>query len=134
MQKNILILFITICVIDSCKESKNIHSDSNALIKGSWTLTSQNIPRVFYFKENELVVETPFDTTFIYGYKVTNTNLSILDSKGVLTKNKILKLTKDTLIFRSLEKNLKPQQYEYEPLIQNRMPQIYTKVSDSITN
>jgi len=120
------IFFLTlICIICSCRGAYDAHSDWDNLIKGKWLLVSDSLSRGMYIKQNEVVISSPFDTLFVYGYRLKNADFLLIDGNGMRTHNKILKLTKDSLVFEALLKEIKPQ--KYEALVQSTLPQRYVR-------
>ena len=88
----------------SCSTTKKNYQSFPELINGSWKIsnTSRSFITGIEFSKTGGIFYNTGDTLLGYRYKIDEDILTLTDGNNVTTTNKILKLTKDSLIFRSL--------------------------------
>ena len=112
MKSKICIYIFTCLICTACSISKNSHKGWNTLIEGKWKLTIRmqvNYPTI-KFIHGGAIFNSLEDT--IYGFRCwINKRDLILMVRGQETHTKIIKLTKDSLIFGNLLEHKTPQVY-----------------------
>jgi hypothetical protein len=103
----------SVILLFSCTSSKINNNDWNSLIEGRWRLTIKyqtNYPTI-EFTKGGAVFNSLADT--IYGFSCTlkKSDLILFDGVNPKKHNRIIKLTKDSLIFENLLEYKTPQVY-----------------------
>lgn len=109
----IIILLAIIASLYSCKTTKIGYSQWNKSIQGKWELkvkSQVNYPEV-EFTKGGAVFNSLADTIYGFACKMKNNYLILDDGEKHVTRNKIIKLTTDTLIFANLLEHSTPQPY-----------------------
>jgi len=110
------LLFILLCfVLYSCK-STTVHKENfTQPIKGDWTLITTpptiNYPSIAFKDSNSAVFSSFGDTVYYFNYNLRDKDLILTDEKNRVSHNVIIKLTKDSLIFKSLLEHTTQQVY-----------------------
>jgi len=88
----------------------------NTEILGEWLLIKKqiNYPMLTFNKDSNAIFSSMGDTVYRFKYYVKDSQLVLRDINGVMSKNVILKLDRDSLIFKSLIKNMKIQSYKHK--------------------
>ncbi len=105
-------LFIIISVgLTSCKaQNKQLESKD---IMGKWSLTTDNInyPQLTFLKDSSAIFTSRGDTVYRFKYYIKSSDLILKDINNVTSKDKIIKLNQDSLVFETLRVNKQPQRY-----------------------
>ena len=99
-----IIYSLVICFFLSCVPSKKGNQTSSKLLEGKWKHTDPYeiiYPGIEFYNNGEARFSTSADTILYYWYQLKKSDLILRDGT-VDTHNKILKLTKDSLIFETL--------------------------------
>lgn len=94
-----------ICFLFSCTPSKNSQQNLSYLLTGKWEHSNPDeilFPEIEFRNYGEAKFNSRADTILFYEYRIKKSYLFLKDRNNVETNNKILKLTKDTLIFETL--------------------------------
>ncbi len=110
------ILYSTLFLI-SCGNSANqqkVNDYSNKDIIGNWVLVVKqvNYPSLVFNTDSTAIFNSMGDTLYRYKYYVDKTELVLKDINGKVTRDKILKLDRDSLIFETLADNKQVQRYK----------------------
>ncbi|ELM3645234.1 hypothetical protein LIS90_13535 [Flavobacterium psychrophilum] len=115
MRKHNNILFIYLIfgcafIFNCCGQTKFKPKD----IIGKWSLTIKqlNYPTLIFKSDSTAVFTSMGDTIYRFKYFVDRKQLFLKDINGRLTKNNILKLDKEYLVFKTLLDNSKIQIYK----------------------
>lgn len=105
----LLLTSLIACSNLSRQQTDNFASD----IVGEWQLTVKqvNYPKLIFNRDSTAIFTSMGDTIYRYKYYVEKSNLVLRDIDGKLTRDKILKLSKDSLIFETLAINRSVQRY-----------------------
>lgn len=105
-------IFILPVILLSCNGQK-IESTSNNIV-GKWQLTVKqvNYPSLIFNTDSTAIFNSMGDTLYRYKYYINESELFLKDINGKITKDKILKLDKDSLIFETLADNKQVQRYK----------------------
>lgn len=109
--KKIIIILIT-SVLVSCNSTNKLHSKQSAII-GTWRLVGNqiNYPTISFTADGHATFHSRIDTVYSFKYFVENKYLNIVLPDTSISKNRILALTRDSLIFETLLENKKKQTY-----------------------
>jgi hypothetical protein len=106
-----VVLFITF----SCSTTKNEDASWNKLVVGEWVLINPsnkyNYPDISFYNKT-VIFDRVFDTLLGFRYTLKQSELRLTDINKVDTRCEILKLTRDSLIFKSLFENNAIQRYK----------------------
>jgi hypothetical protein len=105
----LLLASLLACSNVSQKQENNFSSD----IVGEWSLTVKqvNYPKLIFNPDSTAVFTSMGDTIYRYRYYVEQSELVLKDINEQLTRDKILKLDKDSLVFETLANNRSVQRY-----------------------
>lgn len=98
-------LYISLCFFCCCSTVKHDYTGWHQLIEGKWVLLNQtiyNYPAIKFNNNSGATFGSRSDTIFFFQYTLRKNDLLLKDIKGVQTHNEILKLTNDSLIFKTL--------------------------------
>lgn len=97
--KNIIFIITIVC----CACSTPVHEKSSD-IYGKWCLTTDqiNYPEIRFSSDSIAIFSSKMDTTYRYKYYVDDSYLYIIQLNLSTQKNRILQLTRDSLVFESL--------------------------------
>jgi len=103
MKNFIFILFI---IIYSCGSTKIENFNSDKII-GKWCASSNegNYPSLTFKENGYAVFDSKIDTIYFFAYTLKENYLTILPLNEPDNRNRVLKLTNDTLILESLLEN-----------------------------
>jgi hypothetical protein len=110
LMKYLLILIICYACISQKKNRKGIQEPD---LIGTWCLTTKqiNYPSISFKKDSIAIFTSLGDTIYSFKYYMNNKNLYLVNDNR-LTENKILKLTRDSLVFENLvEHNIRQIYY-----------------------
>ena len=82
-------------------------------IVGKWLLTVKqvNYPSLIFSSDSTAIFNSMGDTVYRYKFYIDKTELVLRDINGKTTKDKILKVDSDSLIFETLADNKTVQKY-----------------------
>ena len=108
------LILTALIVLLSCSfvtSDKNIVSESN--IVGTWHLNKKqvNYPQLTFSSDNTCIFTSMGDTLYRFKYEVKGDELILEDILKKISKNKIISLTKNTLVFEKLLENTSKQEY-----------------------
>ena len=88
----------------SCGHRKNIYQSFPQLINGSWKVVNTPVYTItgIEFDETGGTFYNTGDTLLRYSFVIKKDILTLRDKNNETTPNKIIKLTKDSLIFKTL--------------------------------
>ena len=108
--KSIIILFGFLCV--SCNITKQVENN-NSTIVGIWCSKSSaaDYPHLSFREDNYVIFDCKIDTIFGLKYSINDNYLLLKTKDKLVIKNKILKLTQDSLVLETLLELQTPQAY-----------------------
>jgi hypothetical protein len=111
MSKPIIVLS-TILMLLACGSSQKINSVSNEII-GTWCLVGNqiNYPTITFKPDKLATFDSKMDTVYSFRYSISKPYLKIIQPDASIIENRILILTKDSLIFETLLENKTQQVY-----------------------
>lgn len=98
----------------SCSSSKTVHKNAYAeSIIGRWCLTvnQTNYPSITFREDSLSIFDSRGDTVYWFKYYVKEPYLYLVQPNHEVKKNKILKLSSDSLIFETLLEHRIRQSY-----------------------
>ncbi len=101
----------------SCRSEKRLSKYDSKKYKesiiGKWLLTTTEFdyPTIDFQKDNSVIFSSTGDTLYSYAYHLNNDTLILQNGNAPIIKNKILKLTSDSLFFENLLIHHNPQLY-----------------------
>lgn len=106
-----ILFFLLILSIISCSTTKN--SFNINVVEKTWHLNKKqvNFPTVIFYSNNTCIFSSMGNTLYRFNYKIKNNYLILEDLNKNISKDKILKVSKDSLIFESLWTNKEKQIY-----------------------
>ena len=110
MMKNVIIIFGLL--FGSCGTLQKIEN-GNSTIVGKWCLGSNeiNYPTVTFGTNSMAVFSSRMDTVYTFRYYVQSNKLNLVQPTREINKDRILKLTKDSLVFETLLEHKTKQVY-----------------------
>ncbi len=113
--KNIhFIVSILLLGLSSCNGQKNDTANNlSDIIIGKWTLTVKqvNYPTILFNKDSTAIFTSMGDTIYRFKYYLSKNELVLKDFNHKKTRDKILKLDSDSLIFETLADEKRVQKY-----------------------
>lgn len=107
------LLYISMCLLGSCGVSNKSTKNWDRLIEGTWGI--KMLTPILYerieLNKGGAVIYTTGDTIYMFAFELKKNDLLLRDRYGIETHNKIIKLTKDTLIFATFLEETMPQVY-----------------------
>ncbi|QEE50306.1 hypothetical protein FUA48_12180 [Flavobacterium alkalisoli] len=109
----VLIIFLSCSFV---KQDKNIIYQRDII--GTWLLNKKqvNYPQLTFSSDNTCIFTSMGDTLYRFKYEVKGNELILEDVLKQVSRNKIISLTRTTLIF--------------EKLVENNSKQVYTRKKD----
>jgi len=108
-----IIFYISLSFLLSCASQKKSSKVQASYIVGSWRLitpTDYNYPTI-KFTRGGAVFNSLADTIYGFSFTIRGNSLILNNGYKIYKNNKILKLTPDSLIFKSLLEKKTPQVY-----------------------
>ena len=106
MRKITYIIFLLI-ILQSCKKSNNKNLQINAEnLKGKWYLNKWTYYHTLDFDGDSIYVDNHIDSTFYLNYRLSKDTLITWSQNSTkLNKDRILKISKDTLVLNHFLNN-----------------------------
>jgi len=104
------IILGVVVFMQSCTVNKDLHKS----FVGKWCLndkTQLNYPVINFGTDSIAVFSSKMDTVYSFKYYKKENYLHLVQPTGNVIKEKILYLSKDSLVFKSLMENKAPQKY-----------------------
>jgi hypothetical protein len=104
-------LLISIFAFCSCNFN---NQNKKTIIYGSWILQNKesiNYPEIIFNKDLTAIFKSKADTIYRYYYEFNGSKIILKDLNNKKETYEVLKLNKDSLVFRSLRENLSQQIY-----------------------
>lgn len=105
-------IVIALVTLFSCvsMDKKNYRYEN---LIGTWILTKKqvNYPELTFNNDKTCIFTSMGDTIYRFKYDLKRDELILEDMEGTIKKNRILKLTKEELVFESLWENKTKQDY-----------------------
>lgn len=92
----------------------NVQHKEDSLIQGTWILQDKeavNYPKIIFNNDSTAIFRSEGDTIYRFTYLLRDSDLVLQDLYGTQEMYKILRLNKDSLVFRSLRENQERQIY-----------------------
>lgn len=92
----------------------NFQQKENSLIKGVWILQAKNAinyPKIIFNNDSTAVFRSEGDTIYRFTYVLKGSDLVLQDFHGTKETYELLRLTTDSLVFKSLRENQERQIY-----------------------
>jgi hypothetical protein len=95
----------------SCNTSKNNFRKFS--IEGTWYLNKKQVdfPSISFKSDNTCIFSSMGDTLYRFKYKIKDEYLILTDINNNISKDKIMKISKDSLVFEKLWTNSSIQIY-----------------------
>ena len=108
--KSIIIIFGLL--YGSCITTKHMEYSSNTII-GRWCSISNtaDYPHLTFRQDGYVIFDCKIDTVFGLKYSIHDNYLQLMPENKPITKNKILKLTQDSLVLETLLEHQGQQVY-----------------------
>ena len=110
------ILFSTLFILSCGNSAKQVKVNdyTNKDIVGKWILAVKqvNYPSLVFNTDSTAVFTSMGDTIYRFKYYVDKTELVLKDINEKVTRDKILKLDRDSLVFETLADNKQVQRYK----------------------
>lgn len=105
-------IIIALVTLFSCVSMDKKNYQYENLI-GTWVLTKKqvNYPELTFNKDKTCFFTSMGDTIYRFKYELEKDKLILEDILGTVKKNRILKLTKEELVFETLWENKSKQEY-----------------------
>src|ERR1700722_4554651 len=99
--KSIVIILGLLC--GSCSTTKQMNNSSNGII-GRWCAVSNtaNYPHLTFRQDGYVIFDCKIDTVFGLKYSIHDNYLQLVPEMKPIARNKILKLSKDSLVLETL--------------------------------
>ena len=96
----------------ACSSSQKINNVSNEII-GTWCLVGNqiNYPTVTFSMDALATFDSKIDTVYSFKYSIDGKYLNLVQPDESISRNRILSLSKDSLVFETLLENKKKQSY-----------------------
>jgi hypothetical protein len=96
----------------ACHHQKRINDLGNEII-GTWCLVSNqiNYPRIKFNADKLATFDSRIDTVYFFAYSINKASLKLVERDSTISENRILLLTKDSLIFETLREHKSLQVY-----------------------
>jgi hypothetical protein len=104
-------LFLLSCGNTPKQKQEKIYVDNDILGKWLLVVNQVNYPSLIFKNDSTAIFNSMGDTIYRYKYHIEKTELILKDINGKETKDKILKLDKDSLIFETLIEHKIIQRY-----------------------
>jgi len=110
MKKAIIIL--TIGVLVSCGSTQKLGRGQDVII-GTWCLVGNqiNYPTITFRSDALATFDSRIDTVYSFKYSVDDKYLNLVQPDASISKNRILTLSRDSLVFETLLENKTKQTY-----------------------
>lgn len=109
---------LCVVLLLSCGNAVNQQQQgyTNKDIIGKWVLTVKqvNYPSLIFNTDSTAIFNSMGDTVYRYKFYIDKIELVLKDINGKVTRDKILKLDADSLIFETLADNKEVQRYKRE--------------------
>lgn len=117
-------VFIIIAVLLSCNTTKKIEGRSDTII-GRWCLLNPNqlnYPTLTFGMDSIAIFSSKMDTVYSFKYFVEGNYLNLVQPSTKVNRDRILKLTSDSLILETLLEHKIKQVYYKCDKINNKAP------------
>lgn len=107
-----VIVIILFLFLNSCGVSKK--NNPKLVIVGKWCLVDKksiNYPTITFDNEGIAIFTSKMDTVYSYKYFIKNDELNLIQPSRKVNVDKIIKISKDSLVLKSLLENKKEQIY-----------------------
>jgi hypothetical protein len=92
----------------------NVQNKEDRLIQGTWILQDKsaiNYPKIIFNNDSTAIFRSEGDTIYRFTYLLRNSHLVLQDLYGTQEIYEILRLNRDSLVFKSLRENQERQFY-----------------------